>query len=345
MKYSCGRQQRRLSLGPAMGSTLEAARRKAGDVLAKARLGDDVQAAKKAARAAKTSTLGSLIPRYLALREADMSLNYFNETQRYLNQHWAPLHGFAVEAVARRDVTAILDDVAQVRGQVTADRAKAALSGLFAWAIERGYCDATPCLHIKRRAKGAGRERVLSEDELADIWHAVEDMGDYQHILRLLILTGQRRTEIGDLTWPEIDFAREQIELPGTRTKNKRSHLVPLSELALEVLNEVPQRTRREFLFGEGMIGFQGWGKSKSRLDSKLPADMPGWTVHDLRRSVVTHLNEGGIAAPHIIESICNHVSGHKASVAGVYNKSVYAEQKRAALAVWGEHVSGLVVR
>lgn len=345
VQYSVGTQRRRMSLGPVVRGTLAETRRKAADVLAKARLGEDVQALKKAGRDKKSITLGDLIPRYLAACEGVMAPSYYAATERYLNDHWQPLHGFVVETVSRRAVVAVLDDVAQARGKVTADRAKAALSGFYAWLIERSYCDATPLLHVKRRAKGGGRERVLGEAELADIWEGVAGMGDYEPIVRLLILTAQRKSEIGDLAWPEIDLEREQIELPPTRTKNRLAHLVPLSELALEILDEVPQRTRREFLFGEGGRGFQGWSRCKSRLDAKLPADMPGWTLHDLRRSTITHLNEHSLADPHVIEAIANHVSGHKASVAGIYNRSAYADQKRAALEAWGAHVRALVAR
>jgi integrase len=254
-----------------------------------------------------------------------------------------PLHEFAADALARKDVVAVLDDIVGARGKVTADRAKAALSGFYAWLIERGYCDVSPVLNVKRRANGSSRERVLSEAELAQIWRGVEGTGDYGHIVRLLILAAQRRSEIADLSWPEIDFDRAQLELPPARTKNDRAHIVPLSDAALQILRQVPRRQGRQYLFGDGARGFQGWSKSKHRLDAILPKGMPEWTVHDIRRSVITHLNEFGIAEPHVIEAIANHVSGHRAGVASIYNRSAYAEQKRAALDAWGVHFSRLV--
>ncbi|MES0385987.1 MAG: site-specific integrase, partial [Hyphomicrobium sp.] len=184
-----------------------------------------------------------------------------------------------------------------------------------------------------------------SEPEIAAVWHASRDMGDYGVIVRLLILTGQRKCEIADLVWSEIDFVKDQIDLPGARTKNSRPHVIPLSTRAAATLAGVPERNGRDFVFGEGGKGFQGWSKSKLILDTKLPADMPPWCLHDLRRSVVTALNENGLAAPHVIEALVNHVSGHKASIAGVYNKAVYAAEKREASQAWGEHVSALVAR
>ena len=345
VKYNVGKQQRRMSLGPATPNRLEAARAEAHTVLAKARLGDDVQGTKRAQRAKTATTLGGLVDRYLEARQDDMVPSYYSATSRYLTEIWKPLHGYAVDAVKRRDVVGVLDTVAAKRGKPTADQAKAALSALYAWLIERGFCDGSPLLHIKSRASGASRDRVLSEPEIVAVWRASRNMGDYGTIVRLLILTAQRKCEIADLEWSEVDFAKEQITLPGDRTKNNRAHVVPLSTRALADLAGVPQRSGRDHLFGEGGRGYQGWSKSKLILDTKLPAAMEGWTLHDIRRSVVTHLNENGIAAPHIIESICNHVSGHKSNIAGVYNKAVYAAEKREASQAWGEHVSALVAR
>ena len=345
VKYNVGKQQRRMSLGAAKPSRLEKARGEADTILAKARLGDDVQGIKKAQRAKTATALRGLIDRYLAAREGDMSETYYADTSRYLQTHWKPLHAHAVAAIKRRDVVNVLDDIAAKRGKVTADRAKAALSGLYAWLIERSDDVVSPVLNVKNRANGGGRDRVLSETEMAAVWRASRDMGDYGVIIRLLILTGQRKSEIADLEWSEIDFAKEQIEIPGARTKNSRAHVVPLSTRALAAVAGVAERVGRDFVFGEGSRGFQGWSKSKFILDTKLSAEMPPWTLHDIRRSVVTHINENGIAEPHVIEAIVNHVSGHRAGVAGIYNRAAYAAEKREALRAWGEHVSALVAR
>ncbi len=345
VKYNVGKQQRRMSLGVATANRLEGARADAERILAKAKLGDDPQAAKKAHRAKVTTSLGGLIERYLEARQDDMVPSYHQATSRYLRTDWKPLHRYGVDAIKRRDVVNTLDDIAKERGKVAADRARAALSGFFAWAIDRGYVDASPVLHIKNRATGGGRERVLSEPEIAAVWRASRDMGDYGTIVRLLILTGQRKSEIADLEWSEIDFAKEQIEIPGARTKNSRPHVVPLGTRALAALAGVAERVGRDFVFGGGSRGVQGWSTAKLRLDSKLPAKMEPWTVHDIRRSVVTHINENGLAAPHVIESIVNHQSGHRAGVAGIYNRAQYSTEKREALQSWGEHVSAFVAR
>jgi integrase len=236
---------------------------------------------------------------------------------------------------------------------VAADRARTSLSTLFAFAIDRNHIDFNPTINIKDRGSNGGRTRVLSEPELAEVWHECLD-NDYGKLIRLLILTGQRRRELGDLIWSEVNELERQIELPEARVKNKRAHIVPLSDQAWEILHRVERIDQRDLVFGSGRGGFTGWSKSKDELDARIAAarrrkgvknSMPSWVLHDLRRSMVTHMNERGFAQPHVIEAICNHVSGHKSGVAGIYNRAVYLQEKREALALWGRHVMTLVER
>lgn len=335
-------KQRKLTLGAVVPGVLAEMRRKASDVLAHAKTGRDISGEREVARTKKNVTFGDLVPLYLKAKVKDLRPTSYIEVDRYLNRHWAPLHASPVEEITRRQIALRLDQIVVEHGPVAADRAKAAISGIFAWAIERSYVEASPVIGVKRRSSGAARERVLSEAELVAVWKASGD-DEYGKILRLLILTGQRKTEIADLAWPEIDFERSQIDLPPQRTKNGLPHLVPLAAAALEILHAVPRREKRDLLFGGGDGGFSGWSKAKARLDERLPADMPPWTVHDIRRSAVTHWGENGFAAPHVIEAIVNHVSGHKKSTAGVYNKALYLPERRRALDLWAAHVLALV--
>jgi integrase len=183
---------------------------------------------------------------------------------------------------------------------------------------------------------------VLSDDELKAIWNATAGDDNYSIIMRLLLLSGQRRDEIGALRWSEV--LEDRIQLPGSRTKNGRAHSIPLTTTMQNIL---AARTRDdEFVFGarKGQ-SFRGWGSSKAKLDQRIRAagvELAHWTQHDLRRTVATWMAESGIA-PHIIEAILNHVSGHKGGVAGVYNRASYEPQKRAALEKWGNHIEQLI--
>src|SRR5262249_43046379 len=161
---------------------------------------------------------------------------------------------------------------------------------------------------------------------------------DYGRIVRLLILTGQRREEIGALGWSEIDAVKRQIEFPETRTKNHRAHIVPLIDEAEAILASIERREDRDLVFGRRKGSFSGWGKAKIELDARIAVarkaagirkPMPHWVLHDVRRSFVTHLNERKLALPHVIEATVNHVSGHLAGVAGVYNKALYLAERR----------------
>jgi integrase len=186
---------------------------------------------------------------------------------------------------------------------------------------------------------------VLTDAELAAVWIAAPNT-PFGRIVRLLTLTGQRRDEIGSLQWPEIESPETQgkalIALPGERTKNGRPHEVPLSTAALDVLSTQPRIAGRAFVFGEGAGGFAGWSRAKGVLDKA--SGVSDWTLHDLRRTAATRMADLGVQ-PHVIEAILNHVSGHKAGVAGIYNRSTYANEKRAALDRWATHVRMLVAQ
>ena len=303
---------------------------------------------KRFANTKQAVTLGKLIPVYLRDREPDFRSATYIEVSRYLERYWQPLHEVTIEAVQRRDIVRVLDMIADEHGKVSADRARTALSAFFAWAIDRAYLDLNPVQNIARRAQGAARTRTLSESELVEVWKACID-DDHGRIVRLLILTGQRKSEMGDLVASEVIIDKRQIELPESRTKNGRAHIVSLSDEAMSILSAIPQQENRDQLFGQGSRGYQGWSKAKAALDERIAnarvaaglKPMPPWTVHDIRRSVVTHLHERGFAQPHVVEALVNHVSGHTAGVAGVYNKAQYLPERRRAIDLWGQHIAG----
>lgn len=145
------------------------------------------------------------------------------------------------------------------------------------------------------------------------------------------------------MKWSEVDLGQALWIIPRERTKNGLKHEVPLSNAALHILQSIPRREGREFVFGEGQGGFSGWSKSKIRLDSrvaKIGAVLRPWRLHDIRRTTATRLGELG-TLPHVIEAILNHISGHKAGVAGIYNRATYAREKREALDLWSKYIAG----
>ena len=352
VQYRVGKMQRRITLGAVNALDPEKARKAARDRLAQVTLGGDPQREKADARASAAITLGSLVNRYLTFKEGSVRKSTHSETKRYLRDYWKTLHKVPIYEVHRRDIAARLTLISEEHGPVAAARARIALSGIFAWAMREGIVDANPVIGTNKPPEPPSRDRVLTDAELGEIWAACRD-NDYGRIVKLALLTGARREEIGGLTWQEIDIERAEINLPPERTKNGRPHMIPLSPLALSIVRVVPEREGREYLFGEGAGAFSGWSKGKSALDRRIlkarrdaakvngasdAKPMPDWRHQDLRRTAATRMADLGIQ-PHVIEAILNHVSGSKAGVAGVYNRSLYATEKRAALLVWADHV------
>jgi len=152
---------------------------------------------------------------------------------------------------------------------------------------------------------------------------------------------GQRRDEIGSLRWFEINFDKAVISLPPERTKNSRPHDVPLTDAALSILKARPRLAGQEYVFTTGANGYRGWSNNKVTLDGRIGTIAP-WRLHDLRRTCATRMADIGVL-PHIIEACLNHVSGHKAGVAGTYNRSTYEKEKRHALNLWAEYLASIV--
>jgi integrase len=202
-----------------------------------------------------------------------------------------------------------------------------------------GLCESNPVNDVVKPAQGGGRARVLSDSELAAIWRACGN-DDYGRIVRLLILTGCRRGEIGDMRWPEIDLERGTWTLPAARSKNGRPHTLPLMPAMLDIIEGVPRMVSRPQLFGQRAAGFTRWSIDKPELDRR--SGVTGWTVHDIRRTVATRMADLGVQ-PHVIEAALNHVSGHRRGVAGIYNRSVYEREVATALSLWADHIATIV--
>ena len=349
-QYRVGAEQHRMKLGLVTELDAAQARNLAADTLARVRLGQNPQADKHEARKQSADKLGPAIEIYLARRERDRGRprhrdRTLNEAIRYLRDergaYWRPLHHMPLTTLTRRDLAARRAAIETQSGQTTAGAAWAKLRAFFSWAVQAGLIDANPTIGIKNEPQPS-RDRVLGDAELADIWHACRD-DDYGRIVRLLILTGQRREEIGGLRWQEIGGST--ITLPPERTKNNREHKIPLSNAAGDIVQSVIPRASSAHLFGRN-DGYGGWTAAKTMLDRRIAVargePLKAWTLHDLRRTAATRMAELG-TQPHVIEAVLNHVSGHKAGVAGVYNRSTYEREKAIALDLWAAHVEALL--
>jgi integrase len=358
IQYRIGKRQRRLSLGSVDKMSADKARSEAKIKLGKAEDGIDPAIERAERVEAAQITFGRQIDAFLDHAKENVRPRTLDELDRHLNEHWKPFHALPLEGIRRENVSAQLIVIKKERGPIAANRAHATLSNFFGWAMHQGLTEHNPVIGTKKPVKEKARDRVLNAGELVAIWNAappsqVRRTGDedYGRIVQLLILTGQRRTEIGDMARPEIDPDKRVFSMGAARTKNGRPHDVPLSNGAMAIIAQVEEREDRDFLFGRGQGGFSGWGRAKADLDDRIrkaatardpKAKLVPWTLHDIRRTVATGMADLGVQ-PHVVEAVLNHVSGHKAGVAGIYNRAAYTAEKRQALDMWGARVAALV--
>jgi integrase len=311
----------------------EQARAWASREYARISLGHDPAAAREEAKRQAAETLGAALRLYLPNKKLRPRSRV--EIERHLLKNAASLHPLALSKIGRRDVATCLAGVTKDSGEVQANRTRASLSAFFVWAWRQGLVESNPVQATNRHPEQS-RDRVLSDNELKTLWRALPEDA-YGRATKLLILTGQRRDEIGRLRWAEIDLTRGVISLPAERTKNAKPHDVPLSDTARAILEAQPRAG--EFVFGER--GLLSWADFKRTLDARLPVE-PKWVFHDLRRTAATRMVDLGVL-PHVVEAVLNHTSGHRAGVAGIYNRSLYSAEKAQALARWAAHVIALV--
>ena len=215
------------------------------------------------------------------------------------------------------------------------NRVLATASTMLSWAMGKGYVDVNVAIGVPKNQETA-RTRVLTDAELNAIWSATANLSDYDRIVRLLMLSGCRKSEIGNADWSEVNGST--LRIAGERMKSGQPHAVHLSPLVLAQLPE--RKPDGGKLFGKAGTGFGGWSKGKERLDRR--SGVRNWGLHDFRRTISTRLHEAGVP-PHIIEAGLAHISGHRAGVAGVYNRAAYEIQKREAWETWTRMIEGIV--
>jgi integrase len=251
--------------------------------------------------------------------------------------------GRRLSEISKSDIYELLDSIADRGAPILANRVLAWLKGLCNWAVGRGLINASPCTSIKSPAAETARDRVLSDAELRAVWQASDALGwPYCGFVQLLILTGQRRNEVADLTWREIDLEAKTWTLPAVRAKNGVEHQIPLSDLAVEILRAGARLDGCDYVFSmNGRNPIRGYHLVKNRLDAMSPGGAP-WVLHDARRTVATGLARLGVQMP-VVEKLLNHVSGSFSGVAGIYQRHDFANEKRAAMQTWANFVQALV--
>jgi integrase len=257
--------------------------------------------------------------------------------------HWGtrPLTG-----ITKRDVNALLDKKAESYPR-QADELRKHLRTFFRWTKDKELTAIDPTDGTRPLAKHESRDRVLSDSEIRLVWQGCNGLGwPFGRITQLLILTAQRRDEVGGMRWREIDLERRLWTIPKERAKNNKAHTVYLCSLAVAFLDDLPRLGDLVFTT-TGATPPSGWSRAKARLDRLITGYAGGtpvepWVLHDLRRSACSGMAELGVL-PHIADKILNHASGTIRGVAAVYNKHQYGKERQAALELWGQHLEGLI--
>jgi integrase len=314
----------------------EQARGWAKKVLAKVALGEDPQADSRARRDRDSLTMRSQVTEFLAAKEPELAARTFIETTRYLTdpRYFGPLHKLPIDTITRRDIAARIVVIMRERGHPTATCARGTLSSFFTWCMKMGLTESNPTIGSVAPAGNGGRKRKLSDSELTSIWRACGD-DDHGRIIRLLILSACRRAEIGNMCHSELGDGT--FTIPEARSKNGKAHTLPVLPMMSRIIRDMPHMAFRDQLFGVRGPGFTSWAQGKTALDER--SGVTDWTVHDIRRSVATRMGDLGVQ-PHVIEAVLNH---QRAGVAGIYNKSPYATEVRAALVLWEDHIHALL--
>jgi integrase len=264
----------------------------------------------------------------------------WKESERLLGK-FQSLFGTPLTKITRSDVVRVLDEIVASGTPYRANRALSALKKLMNWALDRGMIDVNPIAGLKPPHRERARDVVLSDEELLSVMNAARAEGyPFGNALEMLILTGQRRSEVAEMRWSEIDLERAIWTIPAARSKNGHSHEVPLSSQAVSLLRSLPRFLSSDWVFTTtGRVPISGFGRVKHRLH--VAAGMPNWRIHDIRRTVASGMARIGVD-PHVIEKVLNHKSGIISGVAAVYNRYAYEGEKREALERWATHISFL---
>ncbi len=279
-------------------------------------------------------------------RHAKQKNRSWEEVERVFNVYIIPKMGNRpLPSIKPGDIHDVLDALMDAGHPYMANRVFAHSRKFFNWCAERHWISEQPTKHISRPGEEQARDRILDNMEVQQLWQGCDELGwPFGPFFKLLLITGQRRNEIARMKWEHIDLDNKVWTLPKEETKAKRQHEVPLSPMALELIQAMPNDGT--FVFSTtGKTPISGFSRAKKRCDERLAFNgfnIPAWRLHDLRRTVASGMAEIGIA-PHVIEKVLNHSTGQISGVAAVYNRHTYLREKTDALNAWANALTAIV--
>jgi integrase len=331
VKFRYGIKQKRLKLGVYPRISLATAREKAIDVLRQVDEGIDPTKRRRSADMKVVAICREFIRLHAQPRNKS-----WREAERILERELVATFGQRdIRDIKRWDVLEIMDAAIARGSTYQANRIHSNVRKLFNWCIERGIVETSPIIGLKAPTREESRDRVLDDEEIERLLRACRnDVYPFRQFVPILLATAQRRGELAEMRWSEIDFKDKVWVIPAERSKNGKPHVVPLSAYALGVLKEAPRFTDCDFVFTTTHRSpVSGFSKMLRRLSEG--SETSNWRLHDLRRTAASGMARAGVA-PHVIEKVLNHISGTISGVAAVYNRYGYDTEKRAALEQWG---------
>jgi integrase len=322
------RDNRRITIGRYPTYSLKKARAAADQHLAKQTLG---------LTPAPSTPFDDALDLYLRHHEAHKKSSTHAETRHLIEKHFKPAFGGKqLGEITKRDVSRILDGLLATPSE--ARHAFNAIRAFLRWAAANGHVDLSPLQNYPSAPKPASRARVLSPSDLKKVWNCAIAVGyPYGTIIRLLILTGQRRGEIAALQRAWINKSERTISLPAAITKNNTSHTFPYGPRAAAILSGIQGES--DLLFparGKPDMPINRWAKSKRAFDKRCRIDP--WTLHDLRRTFST-INAQISTPPHVTEAILNHLSGVSSEIQRIYDRHNYMPEMRTAIERYEAHL------
>lgn len=355
LRYRFANTPKRLALGRYPDMSLKDAREAAAAALQQVRQGMDPGAptpSEPVAEPAPVVLVKEAVDRFVSAQRSKGNKSA-GEQARVLRLHLVPQLGERdIRSVSRRDVYALLERMREARGEdgrplygPQVNRTLTHAKTFFGWAVEAGEIESNPAEAIKRFVKEQARERALSAAELVKVIKAADGRGHpVAPLVRLLVLTGQRREEVTGMRWPEVDLSAALWTIPKERTKAKREHRVPLSTAAVAILEAAPRFADCDFVFPatHRKSGYQGWVKAAQRLKGAAALEQE-WTLHDLRRTFATRMGEDLDIDEGLIARILNHSPRARLGITATYERSGREAAMRAALEAWSAYVDGLL--
>ena len=335
-----GSRLRKYTIGPYGRVTLQMARAEAQKVLAARLEGRDPATEKRESKRRMTADrVDDLIEVFIVqhVSKTRKAAEISRLLRREVVSRWG---NRCVHAIGKRDIVELASEIAQRGTPMAANTLLKVIKTFLNWCVGRAVIDASPAEGVPLPGKEVARDRVLTNNELASIIRAARQLGGaYGGIVEMLALTGQRREEVAQMVWDEIDFNSRTWTLPGSRTKNGKPHIVHLSEACIKLIKRASGLGSYVFSIS-GVKPFQNFTNAKRALDEL--SGVTGWRLHDLRRTCVSGMARLGVP-PHVADKILNHQSGTISGVAAVYQRHHFLAERKLALERWGQYIETLV--